>query len=85
LSPQDGPTKTGVEIVTDKHVPCRCGSGLPSAWAVDARRVEIARVCPRCEERVLAGYRPEVLTDGSYEIDEDVDADDGYGFGILDD
>ena len=71
--------------MTTDHLPCRCGSGLPSAWAHDARGVEIARVCPRCESAVLAHYRPEVLHDGAYELDEDVDADDGYGFGILDD
>jgi hypothetical protein len=71
--------------VTTDHLPCRCGSGLPSSWAVDARGVELARVCPRCEQRVLAAYRPEVLHDGSYELDEDVDGDAGFGFGILDD
>ena len=64
---------------------CDCGSGLPSSWAHDARGIEIARVCPRCEEQVLAGYRGEVLEDGSYELDEDVDGDAGFGFGILDD
>ena len=73
------------DVPTTHARPCRCGSGLPSSWAVDARGVELARVCPRCEERVLAGYRPEVLHDGAYELDEDIDADDGFGFGLLGD
>ena len=71
--------------MTTDRLSCRCGSGLPSSWAVDARGIELARVCPRCEEQALAGFRPEVFHDGSYELDEDVDPDDGFGFGILDD
>jgi len=71
------------EIIDRGH--CPCGSGLWSSWAHDARGVELARVCPRCEEQVLACYRPEVLYDGSYELDEDVEPDDGFDFGLLDD
>lgn len=65
--------------------PCGCGSGLPSTWAVDARGIEIARVCPRCEAAVLARYRPEILADGAYELDEDVEPDWADVFGTLDD
>lgn len=70
--------------MTTDPIPCRCGSGLDSVWAHDARGVELARVCPRCEERVLAAYRPEILWDSDFELDEDVEPDDGFGFGILD-
>lgn len=55
---------------------CNCGSGLPSWWAKDARGIELARVCDQCEERKLAGYRPEVLTDSNYEADEDIEPED---------
>jgi hypothetical protein len=61
--------------VTDAR-PCGCGSGQPSWWEHDARGIELARVCPRCVDRVLARYRPEVLHDGGYEADEDIDAEE---------
>jgi hypothetical protein len=63
---------------------CRCGSGLLSTWEYDARGVELARVCDECRERVLLAYRPEVLVDPDYELDEDLEPDIGYGFGIDD-
>lgn len=65
---------------------CNCGSGLPSAWTYDARGIELARVCDRCRDRVLAGYRPDVFDDPDYEIDEPLeDGDDlGYLFGADD-
>jgi len=55
--------------------PCSCGSGQPSWWEHDARGIELARVCPRCVDRVLARYRPEVLHDAGCELDEDVEPD----------
>lgn len=56
--------------------PCRCGSGLPSRWLFDARGIELCRACDKCEAARLRGYRPEVLTDGGYEADEAIEADD---------
>jgi hypothetical protein len=52
---------------------CPCGSGEPSWWAKDARGIEIARVCVKCEAEKLSGYRPEVLTDPNYAADEDIE------------
>lgn len=55
--------------------PCPCGSGLPSNWTYDARGIEMARVCARCEKEKLSQYRSDVLTDPNYWHDEDIDAD----------
>jgi hypothetical protein len=46
-----------------------------SWWAYDARGIPLARVCDKCEDAVLAKYRPEVLTDGNYQADEDIEPD----------
>jgi hypothetical protein len=56
--------------------PCPCGSGLGSWWAKDARGIELARVCEKCERGKLARYRPEVLTDSQYEADERIEPED---------
>lgn len=55
--------------------PCPCGSGNDSHWRNDARGIPLCRVCPACEERKLAAYRPEVLTDSNYEADEPIEED----------
>lgn len=55
--------------------PCPCGSGEYSWWAKDARGIELARVCEKCEKTKLAGYRPDVLTDANYWADEPIEAD----------
>jgi hypothetical protein len=46
-----------------------------SWWAKDARGIEIARVCDRCEDEKMRGYRREVLTDPNYDADEPIEAD----------
>lgn len=55
--------------------PCSCGSGLESEEVLDARGIYIARVCDKCREAKLKGYRPEVLTDPNYEADEPIEED----------
>jgi hypothetical protein len=55
--------------------PCPCGSGLPSAWANDARGIPLARVCSKCRKEKLGHYRPDVLTDPNYWADEPIDSD----------
>ena len=55
--------------------PCPCGSGKSSHWQHDARGIPLCRTCPDCHERKMAGYRPEVLHDGSYQADEDIEPD----------
>lgn len=42
----------------------------------DARGIYLCKVCERCERDKLAAYRPEVLTDPGYELDEEVYPDD---------
>lgn len=41
--------------------PCPCGSGLLSEWAHDGRGIPLCRVCPKCREKQLSRYRPEIL------------------------
>lgn len=55
---------------------CDCGSGLPSHWQYDARGIELCRTCPKCHQRKLAKYRPEVLTNPNYEADEPIEEDE---------
>ncbi|MGY3484432.1 hypothetical protein ACVW1C_002315 [Bradyrhizobium sp. USDA 4011] len=62
-------------MAIDDARPCPCGSGLLSRWANDARGIPLTRVCPKCEDEKLSHYRPEVLTDSSYEADEAIDGD----------
>lgn len=52
---------------------CPCGSGEMSRDVYDARGVYLARVCGYCIEERMQCFRPEVLTDGSYEHDEPLD------------
>lgn len=42
----------------------------------DARGIYIAKVCDKCREEKLAGYRPEIFSDTGYETDEPVEPED---------
>ena len=42
--------------------PCIDGHDGYSWWEHDAQGIPLARVCHRCVEHKLAGYRPEILT-----------------------
>lgn len=56
---------------------CPCGSGLPSAWALDGNGIELCRTCPRCHARQLARYRPEILRPYSQaDVDEPIEPED---------
>lgn len=61
--------------MNDKRKPCPCGSGNDSWFAVDARGIELCRVCTKCIKERLKGYRPEILTDPQYECTEAIDDD----------
>jgi len=50
-----------------------------SWWEYDARGIPLCRVCDRCRKKQLAQYRPEVLTDGNYEADEDIEPEPEVG------
>ena len=56
-----------------KNRPCSCGSGKPCQWVNDARGIPLALVCPDCRDEKLSKYRPEVLTDSDYTVDEPID------------
>jgi len=55
--------------------PCSCGAGLESEEVCDARGIYICRVCDKCRDVKLRGFRPEVLTDSNYEADEPIEED----------
>lgn len=55
---------------------CPCGSGLESWWQNDARGIPLCRTCDKCHDEKMARYRPEVLSDGSYECDEPIEPED---------
>lgn len=59
-----------------KARPCPCGSDLDSYWQHDARGIPLCRTCRVCHKKKMSAYRPEVLSNPSYECDEIVDEDD---------
>lgn len=62
--------------MTIERKPCPCGSGNDSWWAYDARGIPLARVCTKCLKQKMASYRPDVLSNPSYECDEIIEAED---------
>ncbi len=56
---------------------CLCGSGEEAYPEHDARGIFISYCCDQCRLNILSRYRPEVLTDSSYECDEDIEPDLG--------
>jgi hypothetical protein len=54
---------------------CPCGSGYFPGPQYDARGIFLCYTCEKCERKKLAGYRPDVLTDGNYWHDEPIDED----------
>lgn len=49
---------------------CPCGSGFDALPEHDARGIFLTYACPKCRQRKLAGFRPEVLEDPNYEADD---------------
>ena len=54
---------------------CKCGSGLPSRWYLDARGIELEKCCPKCWPKEKKKYREDVLNDPNYPTEEDIDPD----------
>ena len=52
---------------------CSCGSGMTPTAEHDARGIFLTYCCPKCRQRKLAGFRPDVLTDHDYWHDEPID------------
>jgi protease II len=50
--------------------------GEHSWWEYDAQNIPLCRVCRKCVEAKLKGYRPEILTGyGQYDVDEPIEPD----------
>lgn len=56
--------------------PCIDGHMAEPWWKYDARGIPLAKICKVCADYKLAKYRPEVLSNGNYHADEDIEADD---------
>lgn len=54
---------------------CDCGSGEYPRAISDARGIYVCRACHVCEDRKLAGYRPEIFTNPQYAADERIEDD----------
>ena len=54
---------------------CTC-EGQESWWENDARGLPLCRVCDKCRKAKLAGFRPDVLCNPSYEADEPIEPED---------
>ena len=52
---------------------CWCGSGARRVERLDARGIFLCYACDQCWPQKRLGYRPEVLTDPSYETYEPVE------------
>ena len=50
-----------------------------SWWEYDARGIPLTRVCDKCRKEKLSHYRRDVLTDGNYEADEDIEPEPTVG------
>ena len=53
--------------------PCNCGSNKRSWWENDARGIPLDRVCEDCREQKLSKFRPEVLANSNYWVDEPIE------------
>lgn len=53
-----------------------CGSGKESHELLDARGIYCGRCCPDCEEKLRAGFRPEIFKNSRYEADEPIEAEE---------
>lgn len=56
--------------------PCPCQSGKDSYWQHDARGIPLCRTCDDCHDEKMAKYRPEVLDDSEYYVDEPIDEEE---------
>lgn len=54
---------------------CSCGSGEFPTAQHDARGIFLCYTCSKCEAERLSHYRQDVLTDGNYECDEQIEED----------
>lgn len=59
--------------MNNKARPCSCGSGKNSLWQYDARGIPLTRACSDCRDEKLLKYRPEVLKNPNYSVNESIE------------
>lgn len=64
----------GMPIV-DRNT-CSCGSGEAAWWENDARGIPLAKVCSKCIDEKLSGFRQDVRSDPNYWADEPIEPGD---------
>jgi hypothetical protein len=55
---------------------CSCGSGKSAPAHFDARGIFLCYACSDCVDQQLGKFRPEVLTDPNYWVDEPIEEDE---------
>jgi hypothetical protein len=58
------------EFALYANKPCHCGSNLRRFPNFDARGIFLNFTCDFCHEKKMAKYRPEVLTNPSYQCED---------------
>jgi hypothetical protein len=53
-----------------------CDSGLYHEEVYDARCIFVGKVCEKCREENLGGFRSDIFTDPNYPVDEPVDEEE---------
>lgn len=51
----------GAVNIGEGQRPCDCGSGQESEWEYDGQGIPLVRACPKCKQKKLSRYRPEIL------------------------
>lgn len=68
--------EASMSIYTAK--PCPCGSGLLSQWAFDGNNIPLCRTCPKCHQKQMSRYRPEILRPYTQaDVDEPIEPEEG--------
>lgn len=55
---------------------CPCGSGLEAELEYDARGIELGYMCDKCRKEKMSHFRPDVLTDPNYWVDEPIEPEE---------
>jgi hypothetical protein len=55
---------------------CSCGSGLEAPQRLDARAIFLTYACEKCWPEKKKQYRPEVLEDPNYWVEEPIEPED---------
>jgi hypothetical protein len=67
----------GAVNIGEGQRPCDCGSGQESEWEYDGQGIPLVRACPKCRQKKLARYRPEILRPYTQaDVDEPIEPED---------